>query len=799
MRFLLFSFCICMLTGPTAMLSAEDATGFLEQHCFACHGADAAGDMIRLDQLTTSHNSIGQLELWTRVIDAVDSGEMPPPDEPQPDKPLVENWIEQVTGEIHRSTSIVDNAEQAGLRRLNRREYENTVHELLGIDVPLLDLLPEDGSKQGFDNVSTGLSFSSVLMEQYLEAADVAFDAVIRRIKPLPAETRRVELMTVKENIDSVKQNKGGTIEVDDSFIKFTPGWPPARIDPVHPIEDGIYRCRIAVWPHDPGDRTLAVAIYVGALFGPETRKFIGNYNVTGTSDEPRIIEFVTRMDEGHAIHILPRVWPEHITWRDKHEARPGVGIAWVETYGPVDQSFPSEAQKKLFGDRPTISMREDQPIYMRHRKGVKLHIVESSKPESDAIDIVQSFAKRAFRRPVSESELQPFVQLTVNKLNSGRTFEQAVRAGVTAILCSPQFLLVNSSKTVDDFTVASRLSYFLWSSMPDDELLRLAENGKLKERTVLRAQTERMLKDQRSRAFIENFTGQWLNLRDIEFTTPDAKLYPEFDPLLQDAMLSETRSFFAHVLSENLSVTSFIDSDWTFLNERLARHYGIEGVHGHEHFTKVALPEDSVRGGLLTHGSVLKVTANGTTTSPVIRGVWVLDKILSRPAPPPPPGVPAVEPDVRGATSIREQLDKHRNIAACASCHNRIDPPGFAMEVFDPIGGERTFYRSLGDGKRIDGIKSYRQGPDVESAGVLANGDSFAEFEEYRQLLAADPEAIARAITIKLCVYATGREIGIAERHTIDRIVRTAAKDNYGLKSLLHALIESELFTASN
>lgn len=795
MRFTTFLAVAVFLVSPTSLVADERAVEFLQSHCFDCHGPDAEDGMIRLDTLAPPSSAPHAADIWKRAIEAVESGEMPPGDHSQPTKSETRKWVNRVVHAVAEDARLSRKDAHRSLRRMNRREYENTVHDLLGIDVPLLDLLPEDGSKQGFDNVANGLSISSVLMEQYLEAANVAFDAVIRRVRPLPAETRRTELMTVKENIESVKQKKGGTIEVADSFIKFTPGWPPARIDPIHPIEDGIYRCRVAVWPHQPSDRTLAVAIYVGTLFGPETRKLMGIFDVTGTPESPRVIEFTTRMDEGDAVHIVPRIWPEHVTWRDKHEPRPGIGIAWAETYGPLDQSFPSESQKRLFGDVDSITMREDQPIYMRHRKGVKLHVVESSQPEFDAERIIRQFIPRAFRRPVEEDEVAPYVDLTLNRLASGRTFEQAVRAGITAILCSPQFLLVNSSGQSYEYTLASHLSYFLWSSMPDETLLDLAAAGKLSDPKVRYQQVERMLADRRSQAFIDNFTGQWLDLREIEFTTPDGKLYPEFDPLLQEAMVGETKHFFSHILTEDLSVLNFVDSDWTFLNERLARHYGIEGVNGHERLQKVMLPNNSIRGGVLAHASILKVTANGTTTSPVLRGVWVLDHLLGRPAPPPPAGVPAVEPDIRGASTIRELLEKHRNTENCVTCHRRIDPVGFALEVFDPIGGERKFYRSLGVGQRIDGVKGFKRGPDVQPDGVLPNGESISGFRDLRRYLMQEKEAIARAITTKLFVYSTGQEIGLADRSTVDRVLEKTAANDYGLRSIIHAVVDSDLF----
>ncbi len=785
-------------TSPT---QAADTTAadkslrpFLSTYCYQCHGEKTQKGKLRLDKLKASFSDAATAKTWHKVAEALEFGDMPPSKAKQPgdaERLRIARFIGAALAESSAAQPIA-------LRRMNRVEYEHTVHDLLGIDRPLADMLPEDGEMQGFDNVAGGLAISSVLMERYLATADEAFDGVIRRVKPLPAKTRRVVLMEEKENITSVKQKRGGTIQANGAFVKYTPGWPPARIDSAHPIEDGVYRCRLAVWPHEPNQRTLVVAIYVGPLFGPGERRFMGMYDVTGTPDKPRVIEFTAKMKAGETMHIVPWVYPVHITYRHgKDEARPGIAIAWAETHGPLDQSWPAKSQVKLFGD---VSMREGERIYMRHRKNVHLHHVESDKPKEDAARILRDFIPRAFRRPVDVQTIEPYIQLAHSRLDAGRTFEQAMRAGISAVLCSPQFLLLNNGKAVDDYTIASRLSYFLWSTLPDDELMRLAAEGKLRDPQVRRAQVERMVNDPRIERFVKHFTDQWLDLRDIEFTTPSKKLYPEFDDLLQESMLRETRGFFRHILKNDLSVMNFIDSDFAVLNERLAAHYAIPDlpkIKGHENFQVVKLPEASIRGGVLTHASVLKVTANGTNTSPVLRGVWVLDNLLGQPAPPPPAGVPAVEPDIRGATTIREQLDKHRDIESCARCHVRIDPPGFALECFDPIGGLRDRYRGTGKGSKLDWVRhtQYGLGKPVETSGVTPDGQTFKDFREYRKLLLADREQVARGIAGKLLVYGAGRPLGPADRVAVDQVVQAAAKDDYGLRSMIHAVVQNELF----
>ena len=767
----------------STILAAGTPQAFFKDHCFKCHGPDKQKGDLRLDTLASDSDD------WHLVLEALENGDMPPKKEPRPDPAKLKEAISSLTKSLLESTEP-----PIALRRLNRVEYELTVRDLLGIDTSLADLLPEDGKVQGFDNVADGLSLSSILMERYLEAADVAFESTIRRIPPLPAQTRRALVTKNKDNLDSFAKKKGGVIKVSDSFVKFTPGWPPVRIDEAHPIEDGRYRCRIAVWPHDPGDRTLAVAIYAGPLFGPGKRRFMGMFDVTGTPEAPRIIEFESFLAEAETLHIVPWVYPDHVTWRDKHEKQPGIGVVWAETHGPLDQAFPSVTQKSLFGNPPSITLEPGTPIWMRHRKGVKTHDIVSTTPEADAERIIRAFISRAFRRPVTRETANPFVNLTLNRLAKGRTFEQAVRAGVSAVLCAPQFLLLNRKEEPDDFTLASKLSYFLWSSMPDQELLDLAARGKLSDPKVRHAQVERMLNSPKRERFIKNFTGQWLGLREIEFTSPSAKLFPEFDPMLQESMVRETEGFFSHLLEKDLSVSNFIDSEFTVLNERLARHYGIPGITGHEHSRVVQLPFDSIRGGVLTHASIHKVTANGTNTSPVLRGVWILDQIFSRPVPPPPPGTPAVEPDIRGAISIRDQLAKHSSDPSCARCHDHIDPPGFALEIFNPIGGERTWYRSLGEGKKISKREPYTKGPDVKEHGTFKNGTSFKTFQEFRQLLLEDETLITRSLAQKLLIYASGRPFTLADRPSLNQVLKKS-KTKQGLRAMIHHIIETDMF----
>ena len=409
-------------------------------------------------------------------------------------------------------------------------------------------------------------------------------------------------------------------------------------------------------------------------------------------------------------------------------------------------------------------------------------------------------FAKKA--REHIEAKLQKYLTfLNAKVADEHCTIEQALRQSLTAVLCAPDFLLLQESPgPLDDHALAARLSYFLWRSMPDQPLLELAGQQKLRAPGELRRQVERMLLDQRASAFAENFLGQWLGLRQIDATTPDRVLYPEFDDYLRYSMLREPQRFFEEMLRRDLGIQNLIASDFSMLNDRLAEHYGIPGVEGPE-LRPVKLPPESHRGGVLTMAAVLKVTANGTVTSPVLRGAWLLDKIMGQPLQLPANlMVAAVEPDIRGARDIREQLAKHRTVPQCASCHQKIDPFGFALENFDPIGGYRTNYRAMGKHPKApvkvhDKPVEYSPGLPVQAGDVMPNGRPFSDCDAFKKLLLDDQALVVRTVTEKMLVYATGSPMRPADRPAVDTILRRVHEKNDGLRTLVHELIQSELF----
>jgi hypothetical protein len=430
------------------------------------------------------------------------------------------------------------------------------------------------------------------------------------------------------------------------------------------------------------------------------------------------------------------------------------------------------------------------------------LWTVASKEPHTDADRLLADFLPKAFRRPVEESVRKEYVAQVEERLRAGDAFETAMRWAYRAALCSPDFLYhFEPEGRLDDSALAARLAYFFWNSGPDDTLTALAAGGNLRDASVLSEQVERLLKDAKAQRFIDDFLGQWLKLRSIAANDPDKKLYPEFNPYLQDSMVAETSAYFRELIEQNLSARHLVQSDFAMLNERLAVHYGIPGVSGTK-IRRVKLPDGCVRGGFLTQAAVLKVTANGTTTSPVVRGAFVMARLLGKPPEPPPPNIPAVEPDVQGATTIREQLDKHRADANCASCHEKMDPPGFALEAFDVIGGFRDRYRSIGVGDpaprgNIDPrIRiGFKLGPKVDASGQLPDERTFAGIAEFKALIATDERALLHNLAKQFLIYSTGRDIAFSDRAALDDIVSRTEKRGGGIRTLLHQVVASPLF----
>lgn len=577
------------------------------------------------------------------------------------------------------------------------------------------------------------------------------------------------------------------------------------------------------VWP---GRRDESIGVYASSA---GQNRPIGEFDF---KPEPTVHEIEVLLAAGEGIRTDGmRLFRTRVNGSDEQyvnplaqpDGMPGYAIQWMEVEGPLDVESNGTGYRRIFGDLPMerqddgetgVALEVVAPAPSGGQRGrfrgrgrsslteVNVEVLTHA-PQQDAERLLRSFVQRAYRRPVTEPEVQLFLNLFRNQFEQGFGFGRSMLSAYTAILSSPGFLFVDEVPGwLSDEALAARLSYFLWNSEPDDVLRALAARGELRRPEILRAQTERLLNDEKSRRFVEAFTDYWLDLRKLDDTSPSTTLYNDYelDDPLKLAALEETRLFVEELLRSDLSAVNIVDSDFTFLNERLAGHYGVPEVHGAK-MRRVTLPKDSVRGGLMTQASVLKVTANGTTTSPVLRGHWITERILGYATPPPPP-VAAVEPDIRGAVTIRQQLEKHRADPSCASCHSRMDPPGFALESFDVMGGWRDRYRAVKedvtpeDGIGMDGQRfAFYYALPVDCGGELPDGRSFGDVRELKQLLLEDPLPIARNLARQLAVYATGAPVRFSDRAQIEEILRRTRSGGYGVRSLVHELVQSELF----
>ncbi len=776
--------------APGSQEYAERVAPFFAKYCQECHSGEEPKGDLRLDLLTPDFLDAQSRDHWLTVVEQLREGRMPPKEKPRPPEKEARALLDWICSSVE-SANAARRATQGRvvLRRLNRTEYENTVRDLLGIEIELKELLPQDTSAHGFDNIGDALHTSSFLMDCYLDAAEAALNKAIVNFPQPPLVKKRY---TLKEERLVQTTTENVYLHRDDAVVLFSSSpWNAITLGQFYPPDRGRYRIQISAFGYQSAGKPASFRIDSGPMLMGTKNHLVGYFDAA--ADKPTVTEFIDYFEARNHIRIFPYGLANAQTvtklGADKYEGA-GLAVQWVDVEGPLYDIWPPESHRRIFGELP----QEGVPTY---NNSGRIEVV-SANPAADAERILRGFVGRAYRRSVTDEDIQPFLVLVQKRLEEKYRFEQAIRVGLMAVMVSPEFLFLREGPgQLDDFSLASRLSYFLWSTMPDQELLALAEAGKLHEPSALRRQVERMLKHPKAKALTENFVGQWLGLRDIDFTEPSHILYPEFDDMLKASMLKETELFFAEILKDDLSLTNFVAADFSMLNGRLAKHYGIPGVEGWE-FHKIPLPPESHRGGMLTMASVLKVTANGTSTSPVMRGAWVLDRILGTPPSPPPENVSALEPDTRGATTIREQLAKHREIESCASCHAQIDPPGFALESFDVIGGYREHYRTSGNGKEVflEGRRMpYQQGLKIDPTGVLTDGREFGSIDEFKQLLLADKDQIARSLTTKLVTYATGGAPESIDRAEVEAIVGKIREKDYGFRSLIHEIVRSELF----
>jgi len=829
---------------------AVNVRDFLAANCFACHDSRTKKGNLDLTALKFDPADANTFAVWVKVHDRVRDGEMPPKEMDPPDDATRAAFLKALSGPmIAADEARIRREGRAVWRRMNRYEYENTLRDLL--DAPWLqvkELLPEDGEAYRFNKVGTALGVSHVQISRYLTAAEYALREVMARGEKQPAAvTRRYYAREQRAFTNKVEFSQFNTASeratfpllgnaADVAVLKKEAPMTVGAADPAQrelesmgvvassyePLEirfnqfkapvPGRYKLRLNAhsfwagpqqgekWWHP--SRTEAFAgrtrepITLYAEIPPRQMRLLGNVDV---SPEPSVQELevyllkdeTIRPDAVRLFRSRPPNWRNPLAEKD---GQPGVAFRWLEVEGPICDEWPGKGHRLMFGDLPI-------------KKNAKGQVeILSTNSRADAERLLRNFLFRVYRhpqQPAVEEDVQRFLKLVDAALKNGGSFTDAMITAYSAVLCSPAFTTLEEKPgRLDDHALASRLAYFLWNSEPDVALRELAAQGALRKPAVLRAQVDRLLGQQQSQRFVTAFLDYWLDLRKVNITSPDELLYSDYylDDHLVESSAAETQAFFAELVRGDLPARNVIASDFVMINERLAAHYGLPGVHG-SRIRRVALPPDSVRGGLLTQASVLKVTANGTTTSPVVRGAWMMERILGKPVPPPPTGVPAVEPDVRGATTMRQQLEKHRTQPSCNACHAKIDPAGFALENFDVFGGWRDKYRALAEGEKAPGIGkngqkfAFRYIQPVDASGSLPDGQKFHDVRELKRLLLKDERQIARNLTNQLIVFATGAPVQFSDRPKVEAILDRAATKGYGVKSLIHLLIESEMF----
>ncbi|MCE9606611.1 MAG: DUF1592 domain-containing protein [Planctomycetia bacterium] len=815
----------CFIVADSVVARAEDAaTSFragvhsvLQAHCAKCHGDKVAEAKLRLDAPRSLEQLAEERQLWFRVLGQIESGAMPPDGETPltaAERKAIVDWIR---GDF--TTLLVAKQATEGrskLRRLSRTEYANTIYDLFGVRPTVGLNLPEDGRTDGFDKVSTALPLSASGAAGYLKMTDDVLSWMLKYVPKAPKPTDPPHMQAVVRSVArESEQSKGHILELDDgwkvSFNSDTASGPNRGFSASRP---GMHKLRIAVYGYQT-DKPMAFGVYAGHTGAyPQIIDLLtileappGKPAVIETEVYLRTRDLNDRSPVGDALRVIPFGLGVQVPKNSQASQCKGPGLALQ--YIDVEQpTLPLAGDLWLTADFPPALIEElrAQRKVIANATGPK-HLQAKSIDREQFLAVMkttfQRIGARFFRRPLTDSELTAIVDTLAKQLDDGITLDRVFLDQVSALMTSPEFFcVIEQPGRLDDFALASRLSYFLWNSTPDDKLLELAGAGKLRDPQVLREQTERLLHDPKSSRFVNDFLNQWLGLRAIDDTSPDANLYPEYgkNNLLKPSSILETQAYFRRLIDENLSVTYFVDSPWVLVNEALAKHYSLPPVQGHQ-LRQVALPASSPFGGLWTQPSVLKVTANGTNTSPVKRGVWVAERLLGTPIPPPPPNINPIEPDVRGAKTLREQLTLHRGTGSCAACHAKFDPYGFALESFDVAGGYRTKYREIDAEvmalpyQKRQGLPTWRDGLPVDCSGQTPDGRPFADIGELRKMLIAQPERLAQGITRHLVTYSTGAPATGLDQPAIERIVQAAAKSGYGLRSIVHELVQSELF----
>ena len=784
-------------TAGFADSDRQELRHLMQQHCVDCHANGQSEGGFAIEQLDWDLARVAVFDQWETIHDRIESGEMPPTQASELDDASRQEFVQTVATPLfavhaHRKGTV--------LRRLNRQEYENTVNDLFGTNLALAAMLPEDARSHEFDNVGQSLGLSMVHLQRYLEAGNKVLDAAIAsRTEAEKVETKTVWYKDTREA--STHVGKSWKLLDDGYMVRFAGGgYPSGMVRGTDFGKAGYYRITVTGYAHQ-SDQPIVFSIGGTSFAAGSDKPIYGFYQAP--SGEPTTVQLVTWIEPRYMVQIEPYGLSMSGFRRgdpiDQYQG-PGLAIGEIKVEGPLVDRFPSVGHDLIFTGMGRREIPPRNPNDRTKSWYKPAFEIVSEDLEADVRRALVRVGDQLFRRPVQPETVDEMFALFQRRVDAGDSHEIALRTSVLAMMCSPQFLFLQEKPgQLDDHALASRLAYFLHRSSPDETLRQLAQQGRLVDPNVLTQQTQRMMNSDRFARFIDDFCDNWLDLRQMDFTAPDRKLFPEYDLFLRHSMPLETKAFVRHLLVKNLPIRNLVQSDFAMLNCRLAEHYGLPELKS-EKIQLVKLPPDSLRGGLLSQAAILKVTANGTNTSPVVRGVWVSERLLGKTPPPPPPGVPGVEPDIRGASTLRELLAKHRDSSNCRACHAKIDPPGFALECFNPIGGFRDRYRSLGEGDRVDRVilgrkVNYRLGPPVDASGEESDGNRFANFQEFRQLLADQDEQLARAFVGKLATFASGRELGFSDRQEVQRIVDSTAETGYRARDLLMAVVKSSIF----
>lgn len=771
------------------------ARNFLQAHCTRCHGEKEQKGKLRLDQVPTDPATAGFSVAWGKILERLSAGEMPPPKEKQPtsgERTLILEWI---AARLRESEALkLSSSERVSFHRLSREEYAYTLRDLLGITLIPTDPggLPEDTAWRGFERLGSVMTLSPSQIEKYLSVAEAALNRAFPFADaPKPVKIRWDWYDLRGEGSSELRKagrlNEGRVDIVAGQNAVATPGSYYKLAIPV----EGEYEGRIQLSGFRPAggdaprvrifasdlDRTLFEQDVVAPENKPVTLTFrahlpAGNHNVMvyNAVPGPSLYENYQRTGDHHAFVSLKEGRAPYMLKVTDDEGKPlwpFLIVDFVEWEGPIFQAWPPASQTTI--------------------------VLPGARDADHLRKIIASFAERAFRRPLRTGETDRYSGVGEALLVRGESFEEAVKTALLAILCSKDFLhLVEGStesprRKLDDWEAASRLSYFLTSTMPDERLLTRAREGTLGNSAVRREEAARLLADPRSDRFADSFPRQWLQLRNVGKFPPDNKLYPMYGEALEKSMIAEPVAYFSRVYRDNLSIREFLDSDWTMANGILARHYGIPGIVDGS-MRRVSLRPEDHRGGLLTEAAILSLTSDGIRQRPVHRGVWILESLFGTRPPPPPPNagnIPVTPPKERKVT-VRAKLEAHRSNPVCASCHEKIDPLGLAFDQYDAIGRWRTHEVSL------DGTG---ENPKVDASGVLPDGRAYADAAEFKKLLVQDLERFVRAFVEKLATYSLRRPMRPGDEEAIRGIAAQAKDGGYRLRDLILALVASDLF----